>query len=124
MIRSLILIFGAVALAAGGQLSLKTGMSQVGRIGEESFNQVISIIGRVISTPMVWIGLVLYGLAAVLWLIVLSRENLSFAYPIFGSTYLIIVFLSWVVLREEVSLLRWLGASFIALGVFLVARSH
>ena len=112
------LIFFSVALAALGQIILKVGMSKVGLIGF-TLNQ----LSNAFTQPLVLAGLFLYGLSLIVWLVVLSRENLSFVYPMVAFSYLITTILAKFVLKEEVPSIRWLGLSFILFGIILVARS-
>jgi drug/metabolite transporter (DMT)-like permease len=72
---------------------------------------------------MVWLGLFLYGLSAVFWMTVLSRVDLSFAYPMVGFSYVIVLLFSALLLGEQVSPLRWLGTLVIVLGIVLVTRT-
>jgi multidrug transporter EmrE-like cation transporter len=121
--NSLVLIFLAVVLGVGGQLTLKLGMSQVGRIGSEALERPLQMGFRVLTNPLVVIGLGLYVLGAVVWLTVLSRVPLSFAYPILASSYAFTPVLAWLLLGESVPSLRWIGIATICLGVFLVSRT-
>jgi drug/metabolite transporter (DMT)-like permease len=73
--------------------------------------------------PLVWLGLVLFGLSAIVWLVVLSRASLSFAYPFASITYVLILVFDHFVLDEPVPALRWFGVAAIALGIFLVSRT-
>jgi multidrug transporter EmrE-like cation transporter len=123
MAKSLLLIATCVVLGVIGQLFLKSGMVQVGRITAASLSNPVQLMEKVIKTPIIPIGFLFYIVGSVLWLIVLSRENLSFAYPLIGSTYILIVLLSRVVFHETVTPLRWLGALVISAGVFLITRS-
>jgi len=120
MLIALILV--SVTLAAVAQLTLKAGMNQV----RDSFG-VVGLNGgslrAVGTTPMVWLGLVLFGLSAAVWLMVLSRTSLSFAYPFAAITYILIVLFDRFVLDETVPPLRWAGVAFIAVGIVLVART-
>ena len=75
------------------------------------------------ASPVVWGGLVLFGLSAVVWLFALSRVELSFAYPFAALGYVIIVLASLTVLHESVPPLRWAGVAFIIAGIILVART-
>lgn len=118
----IVLILVSVTLAAVAQLTLKHGMNQVtARTG------VLELTGEsarsVVITPAVWIGLVLFGLSAVVWLGVLSRTSLSFAYPFAAITYVLILLFDKLVLDEAVPPLRWAGVAFIAIGIFLVSRT-
>jgi drug/metabolite transporter (DMT)-like permease len=73
--------------------------------------------------PFVWGGLALFGLSALVWLAVLSRASLSFAYPFAALTYVKILLFDHFVLDEPVPALRWGGVAFIAAGIFLVSRT-
>ena len=120
---SLSLILLAVACGVGGQLTLKMGMSQVGRIGAEALMRPLETALRVVTSPLVVGGLGLYVLGAAVWLTVLSRVPLSFAHPVLALTYAFTPILAWLILGEEVPALRWVGIASICLGVFLVSRS-
>lgn len=121
MLVAMILV--SVALASTAQLTLKSGMNQV----TESNGGVVTLSGTAIRTMLtnvtVWGGLLLFGLSAVVWLFVLSRTSLSFAYPFAALTYLIIVAVDRFVLHETVPPLRWLGVACIMTGIVLVART-
>ena len=121
MLLALILI--SVGLAAVAQLTLKHGMNQVvGRTGT-AFELSGRSLRAVALTPAVWFGLALFGLSAVVWLAVLSRASLSFAYPFAALTYVLIVLFDKFVLRDPVPAMRWGGVALIVAGIFLVART-
>jgi drug/metabolite transporter (DMT)-like permease len=117
------LVLAAAIIAAGGQLSLKAGMNQVGAIDAASLARPLETFGRVFSTPLVWFGLACYGVGAILWLIVLSRLDLSYAYLLLAAMYVLIPLVSWLFLGERIPPLRWLGMVVVVLGVLIVARS-
>jgi drug/metabolite transporter (DMT)-like permease len=117
------LILSSVALAAVAQLTLKHGMDQVAagsgvlRFGAESLRDVA-------TTPAVWAGLVLFGLSAAVWLAVLSRASLSFAYPFASLTYVLILLADRFLRHQEVPGLRYLGVACIVVGIVLVAQTR
>ncbi len=120
MLIALILV--SVTLAAVAQLALKAGMNRVtDRVGEVSLSG--EAVRAVAVTPMVWLGLLLFAASAVVWLGVLSRTSLSFAYPFAALTYVLILLFDLLVLHEEVPPPRWLGVAFIGVGIFLVSRT-
>jgi len=121
--RSLWLVLAAVIIAVFGQLSLKAGMNQVGAIDAGSLARPMEIFVRVFSTPLVWFGLACYGVGAILWLVVLSRLDLSYAYLLLASMYVLIPLVSWLFLGEHIPPMRWLGMVVVVLGVVIVARS-
>ncbi len=120
---SLPLILFSVLCGVAGQISLKVGMTQVGQIGSNALEHPLQIAVQVFTSPLVIVGLGLYGLGALSWLTVLSRVPLSFAYPLVALSYAFTPLLALVLLRENVPSLRWLGILTICLGAFLVSRS-
>jgi multidrug transporter EmrE-like cation transporter len=56
-------------------------------------------------------------------LVILSREELSYAYPMVSLGYLVVVIASFYLFKENVTLLRFAGLLMICLGVSVVARS-
>jgi multidrug transporter EmrE-like cation transporter len=113
----------SVALAAAAQLTLKYGMSQVGAIRSADLREPVHTILRVARQPAVWGGLVLFGVSAVFWLIVLSRVSLSFAYPFAALTYVLILLVDRFILKTEVPGLRWAGVFLIITGIVFISRT-
>ena len=115
----------SVVLAAVAQLTLKTGVDRVtvnGHSAIELSEPVTSAI-RVAQQPLIWLGLSLFAISAVFWLVVLSRVSLSFAYPFAALTYIIIVLFDRLILKVPVPGLRWAGVLLIATGIVLISRT-
>lgn len=123
MPKHLALIILSIFLAVCGQVSLKIGMNKVGEISKVHFSQPFQTLYKMFSNPNVFLGLVLYVFAAIIWLVVLSKVDLSFAYPMMGLSYVLILFISKIFLKENVMPLRWFGAILICTGVVLISRS-
>ena len=120
MLLALILV--SVGLAAVAQLTLKHGMNLVvDRVGEVRLDG--ASFRTIVTAGYVWLGLALFGLSAFVWLAVLSRTSLSFAYPFAARTYVLIVLFDKFILHDPVPLLRWGGVALIVAGIFLVART-
>ena len=118
------LILFSVTLAAVAQLTLKHGMNLVNdEIAPARFSLTGPSLRVVIQQPYVWSGLLLFGLSALVWLMVLSRASLSFAYPFAALTYVLILLFDQFVLDESVPALRWAGVAFIAVGIILVSQT-
>jgi drug/metabolite transporter (DMT)-like permease len=117
----LIFILTSVALAAVGQLVLKYGVDQVQ--GGVALRQPVTTVLRVARTPAVWGGLALFALSAAMWIVVLSRTSLSFAYPFASLTYVLILLFDRFVLDEPVSPLRYGGVALIISGLVLISRT-
>jgi len=119
MINYLLLIC-SVALAVVGQMLMKQGMRQFGTFAVTTlFSQIIPMF----MNPFVFFGFVAFGFSSIFWLVVLSRMELSFVYPLVSIAYILVAILSIIFFKEDVSLVRWAGILVICLGVFLVSRS-
>ncbi|MCJ7652717.1 MAG: SMR family transporter [Actinobacteria bacterium] len=112
----------SIGLAVAGQLSMKAGMNKVGEIKSEDLKHPFELIGRVIKSAWAVIGVLLYAISAVFWLVVLSRVNLSVAYPIVAVGYVVVVLYSWLVFKEPVKWFTWIGLAFIVMGVVITAQ--
>ena len=122
MLIAMILL--SVALAAVAQLALKTGMNEVTeKLSPESFSLNGPSFKALVAQPFVWGGLFLFGISAIVWLVVLSRASLSFAYPFASLTYVLILIFDQFVLKDDVPPLRWGGVAFIGIGIFLISRT-
>ena len=116
----------SVALAAVAQLTLKHGMNQVTSHGEVPLDlgRPADVLRRVAANLSVWAGLATFVLSAAVWLIVLSKASLSFAYPFASLTYVLILVFDRFVLREPISGLRYGGVALIIAGLLLISRTH
>ena len=111
----LFILFAAVT-AAFGQLGFKLGMTQVGEVSALS----PSVLFKMLCNPYVLIGLFLYGISTISWLVALSKEDLNFVYA-FTSLILVMVFLlSFAVLGESVTIYNTLGYSLIIFGLLII----
>ena len=117
------LILTSVLLAGVAQVTLKVGVNRVTDANGEALALSGGSLKALLTSWVVWAGLVLFGLSAIVWLFALSRVSLSFAYPFAALGYVLIVLFSIFVLHEHVPLLRWLGVACIVIGIVLVAQT-
>ena len=71
----------------------------------------LATITRVAKQPKLWIGLTIFGVSSIFWLVVLSRVALTVAYPLVGLSYIVVVALGRFAFHEHVPALRWIGVS-------------
>lgn len=119
-LRLFLLILASVTLSALAQLALKIG---TGAATQGRSENVGSELGGLLQSPMVIVGLGLYGIGAMLWLFVLGRAPLSLAYPFVGMGFILTMLAGAFVLGESVGTARIMGTLMIAAGCVLVARS-
>jgi multidrug transporter EmrE-like cation transporter len=122
LIKSILLILLSISIAVGGQILLKLGLNKIGSINVNNLGSLGHLFLGIIKSPMVLAGLFCYVVSAAIWLVVLSAVQLSFAYPFIGLTYVLILFISKFVLKEDVNPIRWVGAAIITIGVVVISR--
>lgn len=115
-------IVSGVLLNAVAQLLLKAGARNVGEIHLSMSNWFS--VGLKVATQLPIIGgLTCYVLSVVVWIIALSRVDVSVAYPMLSLGYVVAAVGAWYFFGELLSLQRLAGIAVILLGVFLLARS-
>lgn len=119
-VRLFLLILASVSLSALAQLALKVGTTAAAHARTAG---VGGEVGSLAQSPMVFVGLGLYGIGALLWLFVLGRVPLSLAYPFVGLGFIMTMLAGALWLDETVNFARIAGTVLIATGCVLVARS-
>ncbi len=118
----LLLILVDVSLNVTGQLSLKYGMSKLGNFSL-SLSNLPPVFLRAAANAHVLLGLLCYGLGFLVWLIVLAKAEVSYAYPLISLGYVFTAVLAWLLFGEALSFMRLSGILITCLGVFLIANS-
>lgn len=117
------LVFVSVCFTVAGELLLKHGMNQHGTFDLEPTTLAQSLV-QVFSNPAILVGFGLIFSAGLFWLSAISRMNLSVAYPMLSTSYILVLVASALFLGETVSLARAFGVGVIMVGVALVFRSQ
>ena len=116
-VSSLAVLLFAVALAATGQVMLKHGMLRSAASAKEHGT---SLAQNTIGNGWVWLGLALFGISALAWLLTLSRVPLNMAYPFNALGYLVILAASVSVLHEKANVWTLLGSGLVVGGLIVV----
>jgi len=105
-----------------GDLFLKKGALATG-ISNVVMSNMLEFASRMIASPWLWIGIIFLLANFFLWIALLSRVDLSVAFPMSSLTYIIVPILAITFLHEKVLLTRWAGIVFIIAGISLTSRS-
>lgn len=119
--KSFALILVVILINVTAQLIIKTAMEAQGETFL-SLQSLPSLAIRLFTTPRIILGLALYATGAFLWMIVLSRLDLSLAYPMVSLSYILLAFLAWLLLDEPLTLPKLAGTVVICAGVFIITR--
>ncbi len=89
-----------------------------------SIKKIIAFIAQLLRTPKVWLGFFFCCLSLSVWLFVLSKADLNFAFSADSMHYIFIAFASRLFLKEKVGFWRWIGTISIAIGIILLTLSN
>ncbi|MEM6463942.1 MAG: EamA family transporter [Pseudomonadota bacterium] len=115
-------ILFTVLTNAAAQLMLKQGMLSLGpleTVGDNIFLKVLQVVFH----PWVFAGLVTFVISMASHLYVLSKVELSFAYPFLSLAYVAVAAFAYLVFKEDLNAWRIAGIAFICAGTILIAQS-
>ena len=118
----LILIIGLVFEAAG-VVSLKRGITQIG-VKKVSATEIVRIVKTGAANPCVLLGVFFEALFFASLLILMTKSDISFLWPLTGLSFVFATFAAMWFLHERVSSIRWAGVVFIMIGAALISYSE
>lgn len=110
----------SILLGSIAQYLLKIGMTSINLDKEQDITLIIKSL--VTNIPLLG-GISCYGLSMIFWLYVLSKLELSKAYPLVSLGYVFTLLLGYFLLHESVNNYKILGVAFIILGVIFITKS-
>ncbi len=116
------LVLTGVLLNAAAQLLLKAGTNSIGHF-DFTLANALPIGMQVAREPHILGGLSCYVVSVVVWILALSRVEVSIAYPMLSLGYVVNAVAAWYLFGESLNAMRLGGIAVIIVGVVLVARS-
>lgn len=116
------LLMLGVFLNALAQLLLKAGTNAVGHFEFDAGN-IVPVGMKLAFEPHIMGGMACYVVSLVVWIMALSRVEVSIAYPMLSIGYVLNAVAAWYLFGEAVSMTRLAGIGIIIIGVYVVARS-
>jgi drug/metabolite transporter (DMT)-like permease len=120
---TLLLIVANVAMTSFAQIVLKAGMGAPDVVRALAAEARLPAMLTVLLHPWIVVGLSLYAGAALVWLLVLSKVEVSLAYPFVGLGFVVTMGLAWAFLGEAISVGRVTGTLMIAAGIVVLAKT-
>lgn len=122
--KTLFVLFIAICAQTLGDVCLTKGMRSVGEVDTLDPVQLFHIGVQVFSNPLIWGGIFILSIFFGLYLVALSWADLSFVLPVTAFGYVLNAFMSWKLLGEHVSVVRWIGTLIICVGVAVVSNTE
>ncbi len=113
MREGLLIILFMIALTSlcdtANQLFLKSAIDSLNFPGKFDFRNIFKFIFQLLDKPLNWLCFVFSVISLGIWLLVLSKADLNFAFSADSMHYIFIALASRFILKEKFSHLRWLG---------------
>ena len=116
------LVMTGVLLNAVAQLALKASVSDTGIISLD-MQSLMSSAGSLVTNLWLWVGLICYGISVVVWILALSRVDVSIAYPMLSIGYIVNAIAASHLFNEPLGIGKVVGIGIIIVGVYVLARS-
>jgi drug/metabolite transporter (DMT)-like permease len=116
-------IFATVLFTVVGQLLIKQGMLQLGAAPNDTSRLPLFALKAVFQWQ-VFLGFVSAGLAATSWMVAMSRNTISFAYPFMGLSIVLTLLLAPLCFGEHVPTQRWVGVLIVCVGIVIAAQGR
>ena len=113
--NSIILALINTFIVSTGQILLKLGSTG------KQINNITELI-KLMFSPLTILAIVIYACTTVLWIFILNRSQMSTVYPIQALAFPIVLIVSSVLFKENVTLIKYLGVSLICIGVYITTR--
>jgi drug/metabolite transporter (DMT)-like permease len=123
MVKTLVLVVIASVLGGVGHVMLSKGMRTIGDLTEAPAALLGGMAMRVLLNPWVVVGVALQAAFFVLYLTLLSRDDVSKILPMTALDYIVVAVAAQMMLAEAVTPVRWAGIALIVVGVCMVSRA-
>jgi multidrug transporter EmrE-like cation transporter len=120
--HNILLILSSVSLNAFAQLFIRQGMLKMGNISM-NMNSLWHMMVQAISNVYIWAGMLSYAISIFLWMIVLSKVNVSLAYPFLSIGYILTAIIAYFVFGEPITWQKAAGILIICFGVVVLTYS-
>jgi len=118
-----ILLIGLVFESTGVVL-LKKGITTIGEVKKISVPEFLRVAKAGVTNGSILLGVLFEALFFASLLILMSRSDISFLWPLTGLSFVFATFAAMWFLHEQVSPIRWGGVVLIVIGAGLISYSE
>jgi drug/metabolite transporter (DMT)-like permease len=124
MIKLLLILMIGLVFESAGVVLLKKGMSRVGEVKGINTAEIIRVVKAGATNPQILLGVFFEALFFGCLLILMSKSDISFLWPLTGLSFVFATFAAILFLGERVSAARWAGVVLIVIGAALISYSE
>jgi uncharacterized membrane protein len=120
MIAAFLIVLLGESFTALGQILYKKNTNRLEAHSLNSMRSYFVFMKDVLLLPGIWLGLLSMAIGLIIWLVALSRFDLSFVFPASSILYVLILFASRVFLNEKIDAMKLIGTSLVMVGIIAI----
>ncbi|PAW84052.1 MAG: hypothetical protein B9S33_12565 [Pedosphaera sp. Tous-C6FEB] len=120
MTRILAILIAGLICEAIGVVFLSKGLKQVGEVKQVTAGEIWRVVKAGIANPNILLGVALETVFFVALLVLLSRSDVSFIWPLTAMGFVLTTLTAKFLLQENIPPMRWLGVLLIMLGAGII----
>src|ERR1035438_10667116 len=123
MIKLLLILLVGLVFESTGVILLKKGMTHIGDMNGYTTGEIFRVFKAGATNPQILLGVFFEALFFGCLLILMSKSEISFLWPLTGLSFVFATFAAMIFLGESVSIVRWLGVILIVMGAGVIRFS-
>ncbi len=124
MLKMLSILLIGLAFESTGVVLLKKGMTRIGDMDGITISEIFRVCKSGATSPQILLGVFFEALFFVCLLILMSKSDISFLWPLTGLSFVFATFAAIWFLGESVSAVRWAGVILIVVGAAFISYSQ
>jgi drug/metabolite transporter (DMT)-like permease len=124
MIKLLLILIIGLVFESTGVVLLKKGMTHIGDLNTVTAGEIFRVVKAGATSPQILFGVLFEALFFVCLLVLMSRSDISFLWPLTGLSFVFATFAAMIFLGETVSPARWAGVALIVIGAGFISYSE
>ena len=124
MLKLLLILLVGLVFESTGVILLKKGITSVGDINGVTASEFFRIVKASMTNPQIMLGVFFEALFFVCLLILMSKSDISFLWPLTALSFVFATFAAIIFLGEHVSSARWIGIILIVIGAGFISYSE
>jgi uncharacterized membrane protein len=124
MLKLLLILLIGLAFESAGVVLLKKGIGQIGDVKTITAAEIIRIVKIGATSGQILLGIFFEALFFLSLLVLMSKADISFLWPLTGLSFVFATFAAWKFLGEHISPFRWIGVALIVVGAGFISYSE
>lgn len=124
MIKLLLILIIGLIFESTGVVLLKKGMTRIGDVQAINAGEILRVVKSGATSPQILLGVFFEALFFLCLLVLMSRSDISFLWPLTGLSFVFATFAAMIFLGETVSPTRWAGVILIVIGAGFISYSE